>query len=139
MTLIRIPILDTSFDMIGGAINIPADQIKGITVFLTWALVCYAFRFIKETNKRHFFSIFTGLLLQFFMYREGTLLFLILVATNFILMRALTREKLPEWMFTYNMVFLSAVHIYYMITAFGDWTLNPTTFMMPLVCRLSSL
>jgi lysophospholipid acyltransferase len=54
-------------------------------------------------------------------------------------MRVLSRQRLPEVMFIFNMAYLSSFHIYYMITAYGDWTLNPTSMLMPLVCRLSSL
>lgn len=101
--------------------------------------MCFFYRHIRDTKQRHLFSIITGFALQFFMYRADVLIILALMLSNYVFMKVLDRRTLAPFLLIYNMAFLSILHIYYMLTAFGTWSLLVTTFLMPYVCRVSSL
>ena len=46
---------------------------------------------------------------------------------------------MPWIVFVWCLAFLSSVHIYRQYTDYGGWSLDSTTYLMPLVSKMSSL
>ena len=136
---IVIPYVDDVFEFLGQCIDRPADQIRIITMFLTAFVVCYFYRYIDSPKSRYAYSIIMGFLIQFCMFREGWVHIFIVMIVTFFMLRVLDRETQAEYVFAFNIAYLSVLHLYNILTDFGGWTLDVTTFMMPFVCRLSSL
>lgn len=99
-------------------------------------LMCYV---IRGTQARHFFSIITGFLLQMYMFRGQFIHPLIMTFITLALMMSLKRDLQHKVVFVFTLLYLSGSHIYRMITNFGGWDMDITTYTMILTCKLSAL
>lgn len=94
---------------------------------------------VKGTLPRHIFSIVTGFLLQLYMFREQFIHPLIMTAVVYLLMNVLPRNQQHKAILVFVMGYLSSQHIYRMITNFGGWDMDITTYTMILTAKLSAL
>ena len=94
---------------------------------------------VRGTLARHLYSTLTGLLLQIYMYRDGIVHSLSMTLITYFLMNILPRNQQHKAVFVFTMGFVSVSHIFNMLTNFGGWDLDITTFTMILMCKLSSV
>jgi lysophospholipid acyltransferase 1/2 len=73
------------------------------------------------------------------MFRSQIIHPFIMTTVTYILMNVLPRKFQHKVIFVFTLGYLSAQHIYRMITNFGGWDMDVTTFTMLLTCRMSSL
>lgn len=99
----------------------------------------YGYRLIHGKVLRHAYSIILGVMLHIFMFRISAVHFYILSALVTLAMAVWPREKQGLYVFALSMGYLSCSHLYRMFTDYGGWSMDSTTFLMPLVCRLSSV
>lgn len=98
------------------------------------------FRYINGKDLRQGFCIVGGVLIQVFMFRFGILHFLVLTLVGHLIWTKMTKNKnMPRYVLIWCMTYLSAIHIYRIVTAYGSWNLDMSTMLMPLVSRISSL
>ena len=64
---------------------------------------------------------------------------LIISFVSYLLMNVLPRNFQYKVVFSFNLFYLSAQHIHTMLTNFGGWDLNATTYTMILITKLSAL
>jgi len=95
--------------------------------------------FVKGTYPRHLFSIILGVFLQLYMFRGQIIHPFIMTLTTYFLMTVLPRNQQHKVVFAFVMLYLSFSHIYRMITNFGGYDMDITTFTMLLTTRLSAL
>lgn len=73
------------------------------------------------------------------MFRKGAINFYLLAFCVTILLSFMRKKSVGPVVFGVCMAYLSIVHIWRLITDYGGWSMDSTTFLMALVCRLSSL
>ena len=117
----------------------PNDQLRVLLVFFLAYPIALGFRLMHGKWARHAYSIIVGALLHVFVFRWGVLHFWALDLAVYLLLTFMNRKQQPWVVFTVCMVHLSAMHIHRVIYDYGGWSMDATTFLMPLISRLSSL
>mmetsp|Transcript_25430 Transcript_25430/g.28245 ORF Transcript_25430/g.28245 Transcript_25430/m.28245 type:complete len:261 (+) Transcript_25430:24-806(+) len=124
---------------IGLMIGKPDDQSRMLIIFFLAYPLAYIFRFLRGKYLRHAYSIIVGVTLHLFMFREGALHFWGLGLIVYAILSVMDRKKQPWVVFAVCLIHLSGMHINRFFFDFGSWSLDATTFLMPLISRLSSL
>lgn len=74
------------------------------------------------------------------MFRIGIVHFLVLTLVGHLIWTKMAKDKnMPRYVLIWCMSYLSAIHIYRIMTAYGSWNLDMSTMLMPLVSRISSV
>lgn len=73
------------------------------------------------------------------MFREGIIHPIIMTVSVYLMMALLPRNQQHKVVFAFSMLYLSGSHIYRMITNFGGWDMDITTYTMILTAKLSAL
>ena len=94
---------------------------------------------VRGTFARHLFSIVTGFLLQLYMFRGGVIHPIIMTFVTFAIMNLLPRTQQHKYVMVFTMCYLSGSHIYRMLTNFGGWDMDITTYTMILTTKLSAM
>lgn len=116
------------------------DQIRLMLCMYMGYPLGYILRYIvKGRVSRHIFSTITGLLLQIFMFRDKIVHTFIMTIITYLMMILLPRNFQHKAVFAFVMLYLSCSHIYRMITNFGGWEMDITTYTMILTAKLSAL
>ena len=119
---------------------IPIDHVRlMVCMYIAYPIGWFMKSILKGTNNRHLFSIIVGLFIQFFMFRFEIIHPMIMTAVAYLLMHVLPREQQNKAVIVFVMVYLSTSHIYRMITNFGGWDMDITTYTMILTTKLSAL
>jgi hypothetical protein len=74
-----------------------------------------------------------------FMFREQVVHSLTMTLVTYLLMNVLPRNFQHKVIFVFVMAYLSGSHIYRMLTNFGGWDMDITTYTMILTAKLSAL
>ena len=93
----------------------------------------------KSAVSRHLFSTITGFLLQLYMFRGQVIHPIMMTVITYLMRRLLPRKFQHKAVFAFVMLYLSGSHIYRMITNFGGWDMDITTYTMILTAKLSAL
>lgn len=117
----------------------PDDQIRLLTILFLAYPIGFLFRFLRGGTLRHLYSIVVGVILHLFMFRDGVIHFWGLGIAVYVIMSVMDRKSQRWVVFTVCLTHLSVMHIYRLLFDFGNWSLDATTFLMPLISRLSSL
>jgi len=99
----------------------------------------YGYRFIRGKWMRHAYSIILGVFLHLFMFKEEAIHFWALDVVVYLILTFIDRKRQAWVVFITCMAHLSLLHIRRVIFDYGGWSMDATTFLMPLVSRLSSL
>ena len=94
---------------------------------------------VRGTLFRHLYATILGVFIQYFMYREQFIHPFIMATVTYLLMNFLPRNKVHIYAMIFAMLYLSGQHIYRMITNFGGWEMDVTTFTMLLTARMWSI
>lgn len=94
---------------------------------------------VRGTTARHLFSAITGLMLQTYMFREQIIHPMTMTLVTYFLMNVIPRNQSHKAIFVFVMAYLSGSHIYRMVTNFGGWDMDITTYTMILTAKLSAL
>lgn len=94
---------------------------------------------VRGTLFRHLFATITGMLMQLFMYRGAAYHPLVMTAVTYLLMTFLPRNVQNKVVMVFVMGYLSGQHIYSIVTNFGGWEMEITTYTMILTAKLSAL
>ena len=124
---------------IATSVGKPDDQCRLLLILLIAYPLGYIFRFIRGKWQRHAYSIIVGIIIHLFMFRGGVVHFWGLGVVVYTILSFIDKKKLPWVVFIVCLMHISAMHIYRLLFDFGNWTIDSTTFLMPLVSRLSSL
>lgn len=73
------------------------------------------------------------------MFRDQVVHSLTMTLITYLLMNVLPRNQQNKAVFVFVMAYLSGSHIYRMITNFGGWDMDITTYTMILTAKLSAL
>ena len=95
--------------------------------------------YVYGTTVRHLFNVVVGLLIQYYVYRDGVLHVLLLTTVAYLLMALLPRDQQPKYVMTWVLGYLTLNHLHRMYTDFGGFGLDISTFNMLQVCKLSGL
>ena len=94
---------------------------------------------VRGRLSRHLYATIAGFLLQLYMFREGVVHVFLMTAVTYLMMNVLPRTFQHKAVFVFVMAYLSGSHIYRMITNFGGWDMDITTYTMILTAKLSAL
>ena len=73
------------------------------------------------------------------MYRGQIVHPILMTVISYIMMQVLPRKSQGKWVFLFVLAYLSCSHIYRMVTNFGGWDMDITTYTMILTAKLSAL
>jgi len=110
-----------------------------LCLYMAYPLSWILNNLVSGTTPRHLFSTITGLLLQIYMFRDQVVHSLTMTLITYLLMNVLPRNQQNKAAFVFVMAYLSGSHIYRMITNFGGWDMDITTYTMILTAKLSAL
>jgi len=130
---------DKIVSLISESLNKPEDQMRMMLIIFLAFPIGYAYRFIGGKNKRHTYSILLGAFLHVFMFRWEVFHFWGLALAVYIIMATFSRKNQAWVVFFVAMTHLSGMHIKRVLFDYGGWSMDATTFLMPLVSRISSL
>eukprot|EP01136_Pigoraptor_vietnamica_P045951 Opistho-1_new@24573 len=122
----------------GAALGLPVDQFKYLLCLVLAYPLGFAHKGMPSPAAKHVFSIACGLLFGLFCF--GTQMVHPIVTT--VVTYALTSLRLrrgPQVVFAFNLLYLSACHIYRQVTDYGGYRLDVTGPLMILCVKLSSL
>lgn len=117
----------------------PEDQSRMLMIFFLAYPIALVFKYIPGKWPRHAYSILMGVFLHVFMFRWEVFHFYALGLTVWLIMTLMNRQTQPWVVFTVCLVHCSVMHIKRVLFDYGGWSLDCTTFLMPLISRLSSL
>ena len=116
------------------------DQIRVmLCMYLAYPLGFILNLAVRGTLPRHLFSTITGFLLQLYMYRSQIIHPILMTVITYLMMLYLPRKQQNKFVFVFVLAYLSGSHIYRMITNFGGWDMDITTYTMILTAKLSAL
>lgn len=95
--------------------------------------------FVTGTSARHMFQIVLGFLMQVFMFRSQFYHTLLMTLVVYLMMGSMSRKTSYRYIFVFSIAYLSCSHIYRMVTNFGGYDMDITTYTMILTTKLSAL
>ena len=131
--------LDNAVHEIASTLGKPDDQARLLILIFAAYPFGYLFRFLHGKWARHAYSIIAGVFIHFFMFREQAVHFWLLGFVVYLIISFVDRKIQAPIVMIVWMTHLSVMHIMRVIYDYGGWSLDCTTFLMPLVSRLSSL
>ena len=131
--------MDNIVHQIAVTLGKPDDQARLLILIFAAYPLGFLFRFLHGKWIRHAYSIIAGVFIHYFMFREQALHFWLLGLIVFLIISFVDRKVQAPIVLIVSMVHLSIMHIMRVIYDYGGWSLDCTTFLMPLVSRLSSL
>jgi hypothetical protein len=130
---------DTIVSKVASSLGKPDDQIRLLLILFMAYPIALGYRVLHGKWTRHAYSILLGTFLQVFMFRWDTFHFWALDLVVYFILLFVDRRRVAWVVFIVCMVHLSLMHIKRVIFDYGGWSMDATTFLMPLVSRLSSL
>ena len=115
------------------------DQGRILLLMLLAYPIGFMLHFIKGTYLRHAYSIIIGGAMQYLMFREGCIHFLVIIVGTYFIISVLERTYAAYATFTFCLGYLSVCHINRVLYDYGNWSLDATTYIMPLVAKLSTI
>lgn len=94
---------------------------------------------LKGALIRHLFATIFGIIIQIYMYRDQVVHVFAMTLVTYFLMNVLPRNQQHKAVFVFVLGYMSAQHIQSMLTNFGGWDLNVTTYTMILAAKFSAL
>ena len=85
---------------------------------------------------RYLYSLVIGFLIQVYMFRETVYHIYIYAVVVYVLMTFLPRSSQHRIVIGFLLCYMSSQHIYSMVTDFGGFNMDVTTYTMILVCKL---
>ena len=131
--------MDKTVHSLAQILSKPDDQMRLLLLILAAYPFGYLFRLIHGKWMRHAYSIIAGMMIHYFMFRGQAIHFWALGIVVYLLMSFIDRKVQAPIVFAVCLTHLSVMHIMRVIYDYGGWSLDCTTFLMPLVSRLSSL
>ena len=133
--------LDSFIKSIAGSVNKPEDHIRlTVCMILQVPIGVFMNRFVsKSTFARHIYSIFFGIILQLYMFREGVLHIYIIAFVSYLLMLYIPRNEQHYAVMAWSMGYLSVHHVYIIIYEYGGYNMDATTYTMLLVTKVWAL
>lgn len=131
--------LDSTIHQIGQTLGKPDDQARLLILIFVAYPLGYIFRFLHGKWVRHAYSILAGVFIHYFMFREQAVHFWLLGLAIYLIISFVDRKIQAPIVMIVCMLHLSVMHILRVIYDYGGWSLDCTTFLMPLVARLSSI
>eukprot|EP01137_Pigoraptor_chileana_P003048 Opistho-2@42692 len=130
--------LDGAVEPVGAKLGLPVDQFKYLLCLVLAYPLGFAHKTMPSPTAKHIFSILCGIAFGFVCF--GTQMvhtFAVTVATY--TLTALRLPRGPQLVFGFNLLYLSACHIYRQVTDYGGYKLDITGPLMILCVKLSSL
>ena len=135
-----IKVRDILSTKIAKILGTPKDQITLILTILSIIPLSIINHFIKGKNSRLFYSLITGIYLQYSIYGNGIIHTLISTIITYLFMKYLGRKFSAFFILIGTMIYLSTLNIIKMIYKYGEWALDDvSTIYMMVLCKLSSM
>ena len=131
--------IDNMIHSLAKMLGNPDDQTKLLILIFAAYPLGYLFRFISGKWTRHAYSILAGVMIHYIMFREQVIHFWLLGLIVYLIISFIDRKIQAPIVFIVWLAHLSIVHIMRVIYDYGGWSIDCSTFLMPLVSRLSSL
>ncbi|OMJ68667.1 hypothetical protein SteCoe_33825 [Stentor coeruleus] len=127
----------------------PVSELVGIPIDQTILIFCFVisvplgwiqFYLLRGAIIRHIYSIICGLSLGLIQFGpKGLLHFAFSSLAVYIMLLSLPRKKVAFPILAFLIIYLSAMHIYRMITDWMGWKMDATGVQMLMTCKLSLL
>ena len=136
-------VLDAALADLSGKLGLPVDQLALVLVMGAAMFTGVGLNVILGLNLpkavRYSYTIGLGVFLQIFLYRWQAIHIYIMSGMSFLMFTYLPRDLshilVTGWVAIYN----SALFLYFMITCFGCWNMDVSTYTMMLTAKLWGL
>ena len=130
--------LDRLVHFIATSVQKPEDHTRMILcLVLQTPIGWFMNMFITKPGlPRYLYSMVMGFLLLNYMFRETTYHVYIYAVCGYLIMNIFPRNKQHYVMMAFVICYMSSQHIYSMMTDFGGFHMDITTYTMILVCKL---
>lgn len=112
------------------------DQIRFISAVLISIPLSFVLRKLQTKQLRLLYSFLLGTLLQFYVYGTDIWMSFSVHLAIYTIIK-INGRKSGKLVTTISIISLSAYHIYRLIIDYGNWTLDISTILMPMVCKYS--
>ena len=123
---------------IADAVSKPEDHVRLIMCLVLQTPIGFILNtFVTSPGlPRYLYSMVVGFFIQLYMFRETTYHIYLYALGCWVLMHVLPRNTQHKVMVAFLLTYMSSQHIYSMITDFGGFHMDVTTYTMILVCKL---
>ncbi|KAK6167339.1 hypothetical protein SNE40_021393 [Patella caerulea] len=125
-------------------IGLPIDQVNFVVCQLVALVLAFPFRLVLSPSTtsltvRHVVQVTVGMALTFFCFGYQIYHLIILSFVCYLLMKYGSRDWMHKAVFVYNMLYLSATHIWRQIYDYGGYTLDITGPLMIMTQKMTSM